>query len=315
VKVPKVSIIVPVYKTEKFLAECVDSILGQTFPDFEVILVNDCSPDNSPQMCEEYAKRDARVKVVHNEKNQGLVKTRQVGLKHSSCDYIQFVDSDDYIELNMTERLYNKAISEDFDIVNCDVVRFDDDKLSPSLPFDIRGKSKTEIVINMIEDNFRGYLVNRLIKRHLFNNVVWPDFALREDAVTSIQLYLNGEKFGYEHSILYHYRFNENSISSDNKNRYRLINDVYRNFEKLDKTLQSRSDYHIYKPALMKMLDLYKTRDRFKPYYYMKRFFMSFVPYGFIVAYRDFAFHNIKKFLSLFVPYGIIVIYNRKKRR
>jgi len=122
----------------------------------------------------------------------------------------------------------------------------------------------------------------------LFYNVVWPDFALREDVVTSIQLFLNAEKFGYENSILYHYRFNENSISTVSKNRYKQINEVYQNFKKLDNTLKSRPDYDTYRPALAKMLKGYTSNDRFKQYYYIKRFFMAFVPYGLIILSRRF---------------------------
>ena len=313
--VPKVSIIVPVYKTEAFLKQCVDSILSQTFRDYELILVDDCSPDNCPGICEEYAKSDPRIKVVHNSVNLGLVKTRQAGLARSSCEYIQFVDSDDWIEDNMTERLYRKAGEEGCDIVHCDVIRFDGAKLEHTKPFDIRGMEKKDIIVNMIKDNLQGFLVNRLFKRHLFNGVVWPDYALREDVVTSIQLFLNAESYGYEHSILYHYRFNEDSISSSNKNRYRLIREVYENFKKLDTTLKSRPDYDLYRPAMAKMLKMYRTNDRFRPYYYAKRFFMSFVPYGMIVLFRVHAGHSIKKFLSLFAPYGAIVIYNRLKAK
>ena len=312
---PKVSIIVPVYKTEQYLKECIDSILSQTFTEFELILVDDCSPDNCPQICEEYAEHETRIKVIHNKTNQGLVKTRQAGLAHSTGDYIQFVDSDDWIEPNMMERLYQKASSEGCDIVYCDLIRFEGKKLTHSLPFDTRGRGKVDIVINMIEDNFPGFLCNKLFRRSLFINVTWPDYALREDVVTCIQLFLNAEKIGYEYSLLYRYRFNDNSISSNNKNRYKLINEVFENFRKIDNILKSRSDYDLYQTAITKMLKRYKTNDRFKLYYYVKRFFMAFVPYGFIVMYRNYACYSIKKFFSLFVPYGIIVAYTRLKAK
>ena len=310
---PKVSIIVPVYKTEQFLKECIDSILSQTFTDFELILVDDCSPDYCPQMCEEYGKQDKRIKVIHNKTNQGLIKTRQVGLSYSSGDYIQFVDSDDWIESKMIERLYSKASSESCDIVCCDLIRFEGKKLSHSLPFDTRGRGKIEIITNLIEDNLPGFLCNKFFRRSLFDNIVWPDYALREDVVTSIQLFLNAEKFGYEYSLLYRYRYNENSISSNNKKRYRSINEIYENYQKIDSILKNRQDYDLYKASIEKTLKKFTTLDRFKIFYYIKRFFMAFVPHGLIVMYRYYACYSIKKFISLFVPYGIIIVYGRLK--
>ena len=284
---PKISVVVPVYKAEKFLRECIDSILSQTFTDFELILVDDCSPDNSPQMCNEYATKDSRIKVLHHEKNQGSIAAYRDGLNASVGEYIQFVDSDDWIERDMFERLYQKAAS-GCDFVYCDVIRFttEDNKLFPDTTFDSRGMDKKEIVISMIEDKFPQYLPNKLFKRNLFNDLIWPEFMLREDTVICIQLLMNAEKVGYEYSILYHYRFNRDSISSNNKKRYKLIKEVYENFKKLDAILKKRPEYELYQPTIMKMLNSYKSNDRFIVFYYVKRFFMAFVPYGIIAASR-----------------------------
>lgn len=104
----KFSIILPIYKVEKYLRPCVDSILNQTFKDFEVILVDDGSPDSSPLICDEYAQKDARVQVIHKE-NGGLSDARNVGLKHASGEYIFFIDSDDYlIDDNVLLRISQK---------------------------------------------------------------------------------------------------------------------------------------------------------------------------------------------------------------
>ena len=121
----KISVIVPVYNTEPYLARCIDSILNQTFTEFECILVNDCSPDNCPAICDEYAKKDKRIKVIHNQQNQGSSLSRQIGLAQATGDYIQFADSDDWIECNMLEEMYGKAIEGNFDIVYCDSIEED----------------------------------------------------------------------------------------------------------------------------------------------------------------------------------------------
>ena len=92
----KVSIVVPIYNVEKYLKQCVESIINQTLKDIEIILVYDCSPDNCPQMCDDYARRDNRIKVLHK-KNGGLSSARNAGIEVATGDYIGFVDSDDYI--------------------------------------------------------------------------------------------------------------------------------------------------------------------------------------------------------------------------
>ena len=99
-----ISVIVPVYKTEKFLSDCIKSILNQTYHDLEVILVNDGSPDSSGQICEEYAKKDSRIKVIHQE-NAGVASARNTGLNLAAGEYITFVDSDDYICPQMYEEM------------------------------------------------------------------------------------------------------------------------------------------------------------------------------------------------------------------
>ena len=110
------SIIVPIYKVENYLNQCVDSILGQTFQDFEIILVDDGSPDACPAICDEYAKKDSRIKVVHKE-NGGLSDARNAGIAVASGEYFIFIDSDDYIQPEMYEALYEAAVKHDADLV------------------------------------------------------------------------------------------------------------------------------------------------------------------------------------------------------
>ena len=114
--VPAVSVIVPIYNVEKYLAECVDSILGQTFQDMEIILVDDGSLDSSGQMADDYAAQDKRVKVIHKE-NGGLSSARNAGMKIARGEYIYFCDSDDYISLDAIEILYETATKNDLDMV------------------------------------------------------------------------------------------------------------------------------------------------------------------------------------------------------
>lgn len=112
----KISIIVPCFKVEKYLERCLDSLRNQMLQEVEIILVDDGSPDRVPQICDEYARRDSRIKVVHKE-NEGLGYARNSGLNIASGDYVAFVDSDDFVELNMYQTLYDEAQKENADVV------------------------------------------------------------------------------------------------------------------------------------------------------------------------------------------------------
>ncbi|MBP3581647.1 MAG: glycosyltransferase [Clostridia bacterium] len=117
-KEPKISIIVPVYKVEQFLEKCVNSITAQTYKNLEIILVDDGSPDNSPALCDNLAKTDKRIKVIHKA-NGGVSSARNEGLRQASGEYVAFVDSDDWIEETMYEEMLNLAIAENADMVFC----------------------------------------------------------------------------------------------------------------------------------------------------------------------------------------------------
>ena len=140
----KVSVIIPVYKVEKYLERCVKSVMNQTLKDIEIILVDDGSPDNCPKLCDDFAEIDSRVKVIHK-KNQGLGMARNSGLDIAIGEYIGFVDSDDYIHLEMYEMLYNKIKNYNVDAVLCGFMRDVAGKVS-SWPVD--GMPEEETVID-----------------------------------------------------------------------------------------------------------------------------------------------------------------------
>ena len=112
----KVSIIVPVYNVENYIERCLKSLVNQTLKDIEILIINDGTPDNSIEICEKYAKNDNRIKIF-NKENEGLGLTRNYGIERATGEYIAFVDSDDYVTLDMCENLYNAAIENNADIV------------------------------------------------------------------------------------------------------------------------------------------------------------------------------------------------------
>jgi glycosyltransferase involved in cell wall biosynthesis len=217
---PKVSIIVPVYNVEKYLRCCIDSILTQTFTEFECILIDDCSLDSSPQICDEYGAKDARVKVIHHETNMGNNCARKTGIV-AAAPYIQCVDSDDWIEPEMTERLYLRALKEKLDIVMCDFIsyRANGQKCFPFFS-DVRGMDKEAILKSLLTDNLSWSLWNKLYAKKLFDGIKFAPYRSFEDVVVIVQLFLNAETFGYECSSLYHWRFNPTSIGNSRKREH-----------------------------------------------------------------------------------------------
>ena len=119
--IPKISVLVPVYNTEKYIKKCIDSIKSQTITDWELILVDDGSTDDSGKICDEYAKQDEKITVYHK-KNEGISATREFAVKHANGTYIQFVDSDDWIDADMLERMYGAAQAKNLDVVGCNFI-------------------------------------------------------------------------------------------------------------------------------------------------------------------------------------------------
>lgn len=164
---PKISIIVPVYNVEEYLNRCIDSILNQTFQDFELILVNDGSTDNSGQICDNYAIRDKRIRVIHKE-NGGVSLARNKGLDIARGKYVQFIDSDDYIEKDMLDKVYNTMLKENSDIIFWGFKLYTNDmKFTKKHVYhgeDTLNKDKNLNLINLYKKDLFGYICCKLFK-------------------------------------------------------------------------------------------------------------------------------------------------------
>ena len=225
---PKISVIVPVYNVEKYIHYCINSILEQTFKDFECILVDDCSPDNCPQICDDYGKKDDHIKVIHKEQNGGLPQARKTGVEAANGIFILFVDSDDWIEHDMLEKMYNKAISGNYDIVvsnsfnNYDSCQTDD--IKPEI------YDKVLILKHIIMYwKYSTSVWDKLIKRDIYKNIIFPSNSYIEDRVITIQTIYYAENIGYVQDRLYHYRKNQESICGSKRQSDKTI-DEYHNF-------------------------------------------------------------------------------------
>lgn len=222
---PKLSIIVPVYKVEKHLSRCVNSILNQTFNDLELILVDDGSPDKCPELCDQFAQRDARVRVIHKE-NGGVSTARNAGLAAVCGMYIAFVDSDDWLEPDMYEKMMAVADQYDCDVVMCDCVKdFADHSEAYSHNirsgfYDSQQLKKEYFPHLLIMENveYPATISNcTILWRNRLNTIdqrYQPGVRFSEDLLFGAKLLRNARSFYYmKGETLYHYVMNVSSAS------------------------------------------------------------------------------------------------------
>ena len=217
-KAPLLSIIVPVYKVENYLPKCIDSILAQTFTDFELILVDDGSPDDCPALCDATAEKDARVRVIH-QKNGGLSAARNAGLDAARGAWIGFVDSDDYIEPEMYEVLYQAVQSTGADLALCDYAEVDEAGTPrPQMHVSLSGGALTG---QELLKRAAGLMVqlawNKLYRRAVFAQLRYPEGKLNEDLFLIPEVCLQIKKAVVVPKALYCYVQRGGSIMSGNK--------------------------------------------------------------------------------------------------
>lgn len=193
---PLLSVVVPVYKVEKYLKKCVDSVLEQTYSNLEVILVDDGSPDNCGALCDEYAKKDSRVKVIHKE-NGGLSSARNAGLDVAKGDYLTFLDSDDWIDLQLYDRVLQKA---PFDVAifgmttvypqtkNREII------VVPGAPAVLSWDKDLPIVQQLIKNSLFGYSCNKVYNRATVDALRFENIKLREDLLFNLSVYAKADR-------------------------------------------------------------------------------------------------------------------------
>ena len=216
-KTPELSIIVPIYKVEKYLDECIQSILGQTFTDFELILVDDGSPDACPQMCDAAAEQDSRVRVIH-QKNGGLSAARNTGIEAARGNWLGFVDSDDFVAPDFYEKLYNAAVSANADCAMCSVqlTHVDGSWMDTPPQWKVYGGGYTgeDVLKTITWQNNAPYLVawNKLYRREVFRTLRYPVGRINEDVFVFAELFDTIKKVACVEQPLYFYRQRKDSI-------------------------------------------------------------------------------------------------------
>lgn len=242
----KVSIIVPVYNVEKYLKRCVDSILGQTYDNLEVLLIDDESTDSSGKICDEYAKKDKRIKVIHK-KNEGLGLTRNAGIEHSTGFYISFVDSDDFIETNTISDVVTKIEKDNSDLVMYGLNRISANGIkteyipNPRKKMYVGDEIKNELLLDFISDdprekierNYTSSSCTCLFKRSTFidNNIRYKSERkiISEDTYMMFDLLGKINKVSIINKCYYNYCENETSLTQTyKKDRFKKLKS-YRN--------------------------------------------------------------------------------------
>ena len=210
---PLVSIIIPVYNVEKYLDKCIASVVGQTYQNLQIILIDDGSTDRSPAICDGWKSRDPRITVVH-QPNGGLSRARNAGLELATGEFIGFVDSDDWIEPNMVESMLNACLENDADASCCGYYQeYIDHSISHPLTDTLKHYEGEDIIRSALKGDFMHYAWNKLWRRDLFDDGCrFPPGMYFEDIATGWKAFRKCRRVVCVPDKLYHYIIRKDSI-------------------------------------------------------------------------------------------------------
>lgn len=331
-KKPKISIVVPIYNSEKHFGKCLHTLFEQTYENLEFIFINDATPDNSMKVLasviNEYPKRQPQIRILNNKTNMGTSISRNIGMNMSSGDYVSFCDSDDWVSITMYDEFYRKAILEDYDIVWCDYFKvIDGIKVHKSL-------GSQENLMKTIKNTilFKGvgsYLWNKMFKKEIIDRykIRFPEeINIREDYIFVLKFLFYAKKIGHVNSILYYYNCTKDSTGrSSNKfldngphiidritaanliEQFYVVNNCYAYYKKeinysklmLKKMILANAENKI------KYLDLFPESNKFifsSPIPITTKISLLFASINCLVGYKFMMFiHEVtKKFLRFF---------------
>ena len=204
-----ITVFTPTYNRAHLLPRVYESLAKQTFRDFELILVEDGSPDRCAQMCDEWAKKDERIKVIH-QPHGGLASARQTALEASEGDYFCVCDADDWMEPEMYERLRDKAVETGADVVMCDYWReYGDGRRTQSIYGREIPSDNSQVISDVLNDRFPSFIWRKLFRRDIFERYAlsWdPNVSMQEDYLMTLKILLHPVRLAYLPEPLYHYR-------------------------------------------------------------------------------------------------------------
>lgn len=279
----KISVIIPVYNVENYLKKCLDSVCNQTLTDIEIICINDGSTDNSLKILNEYEIKDERIKVISKE-NGGQATARNLGIKEAQGEYVSFVDSDDFIEPTMLEKLYTKSKNNDLDIVMCKIATYDNQthEIKDNVWYYMLGvfrdfekdifthKDTKEFTCNIAVTPYNKIYKTSLLKD---NNILFPEGLIFEDEKFFFDVYLRAQKVSIIDEFLYYYRVNRkgSTVNISKENDY---SDIIPISKLIRQTFKETGNYEDYKILLAnRLIHLQLARFTETSPKYMEKFF------------------------------------------
>lgn len=251
---PKISIIIPIYKVEKYIERCARSLFEQTLDDIEYLFIDDCSPDKSIEVLkdilDEYPHRKSQTIIHRMERNKGQAAVRYWGVKNATGDYLIHCDSDDWVELDMYRSLYKEAILTNADIVICDY--YESDGIVNRLKHYDYSEDKECLINDLLFLRGSWALWNKLIRRNLYNNIKFPLFNMGEDMTIVFQLIQKSSKIITINKPLYYYYYNSESISNQ-KSIKKSIQRFIQACENTEIVEESIGDNPIFKVGLLNL--------------------------------------------------------------
>ncbi|MBR5027214.1 glycosyltransferase [Candidatus Saccharibacteria bacterium] len=208
--VPKVSVIIAAYNVERFISKCVDSVLAQTFSDYEIILIDDGSTDQTPEICDRLAKKSKKITVIH-QPNQGLSEVRNRGIRNSTGEYIALIDGDDYVSVDFLEKLMDAITKNKAEIAGCGFKTVPVRRLYPAKSGVFSGEQAT-IDLLTEQETYQIVSWNKIYKRELFKGIEFPVRKRNEDCLTTYKLLGCAKKVAYVDELLYYYSQRDDSI-------------------------------------------------------------------------------------------------------
>ncbi|WP_051560558.1 glycosyltransferase family 2 protein [Clostridium beijerinckii] len=230
----ELSIIIPIYNVEKYLRNCLDSVINQTLDSIEIIMVNDGSTDNSGRICEEYNRKYANIRLI-SQRNKGLGAARNEGIRHARGRYIGFVDSDDYILKDMYKEMLSVAMGDDLDLIICAVKMYYEESKKQRIIENIINEeniiARKELIKHILSRKIQCFAWNKIYKRELFDGIKYEEGVYYEDMFTMYNIALRCKKAKVITKPFYIYRQRENNITS--KVSLKHINDFNLAVEKV----------------------------------------------------------------------------------
>ena len=242
-----ISVIIPCYNVSKYISKCIESILNQSYKKLEIIMVDDCSTDDTCKVLEKYSLIDSRIKVLKNDNNMGAAYSRNRGFSESHGNFISFIDSDDYIDDNFYESMINKLLENNADVSVCDIKVFYEENNKEVISKCFDGEDIS--IINVIKSGLVASSSNKLFRRHLIKNYHYPEGIINEDIPVVIPALLNAKNIVYVDNTYYHYIQRNDSVQNSKFSLKKF--DIIKSLELTFKIIENVDNYQEFREILI----------------------------------------------------------------